>query len=374
MLTANTTFRAALSVCVVLGIALIFTAFVSSAYERERTKLGERHFRAGQALTRADDLKGAAEEFRKALLFAPDNREYRLSLATALFSDAKLDEAESHLEQLSQEDPTNGKINLLLARVALRQHHPNQAMESYQRAVYEYWPPDEYGERRAARWELIDLLASSGNHRDQLVGELLQLYGNLPPHSDQRLRVANLLLREHADAEAGHVFEEVLKDTPSQSADQAAKDSVVAHNGLAKIALNSGDFVSARHHLQRAQRFAPDDLSTAGQLQLINEIIDIAPELPNISSSERLRRSQNLLNRVAGDLQNCTLAGEQSESLAERLEALKQASKRKPNDESDQADLLQDAAQQLWRTRADFCGPNRAFDPAVEAVLPLLVQ
>ena len=91
-------------------------------------KLGNRHFRAGQALTKVNDLSGAAEEFRKSLLFAPDNRDYELSLARALVEGGRLAEAESHLEQLAQADPTNGQINLLLAQVALHQHHVHEAM------------------------------------------------------------------------------------------------------------------------------------------------------------------------------------------------------------------------------------------------------
>ena len=366
--------RATISVSIALVCAFVCTGFVNSAYEQERAKLGDRHFRSGQALTGANDLPGAAEEFRKALLFAPDNRDYRLSLATALVSGGKLEEAESHLEQLSQEDPTNGRINLLLARVALRQHHPTEAMESYQRAVYEYWPPDEFAQRRTARWELIDLLAANGKHRDQLVGELLQLYGNLPPHSDQRLRVASLLLKAGADAEAAHVFQEVLKDSANETAARAAQDLVSAHSGLANVAFRAGDFVEARHEYQRALRAAPDDLSTAAQLQLTNDIIDIAPQLPNISPTERLRRSQNLLNRVTAGLLSCALEGEEKDALQARLQNLNDAATHKRGDKDDEAALLQDAAQDLWKNHSSFCGTTKLSDRAVEAVLPRLGQ
>lgn len=325
-------------------------------------------------MTRADDLNGAAEEFRKALLFAPDNREYRLSLATALVSGGRLEEAESHLEQLSQEDPTNGRINLLLARVALRQHHPTEALESYQRAVYEYWPPDELNRRREARWELIDLLEETGKHRDQLVGELLQLYGNLPPHSDQRMKVGTMLLRAGADAEAAHVFRDVLKDSSGEPPAQAAKDMVGAYSGLAKIAFRSGDFIEARHDYQRALHVAPDDLATAAQLQFTNEIVDISPQLPNISPRERLRRSQNLLNRIEGDLQLCAGQATEKAALDDRLQSLKKPAGQKPTDQEDEAALLQQSAQSLWKDRATFCAPNHVSDPAVDAVLPRLGQ
>lgn len=353
---------------------LLLTGFVSSAYQRERAKLGDRHFRSGLSLTRANDISGAAEEFRKALLFAPDNSEYRLSLATALVSAGKLEEAEAHLEQLSQEDPTNGQINLLLARVALHQNRLNEAVASYQRAVYEYWPTTEFDKRREARWELIDLLMETGQHRDQVVGELLQLYGNLPPHSDQRLRVGNLLLKTGADAEAAHVFRDILKDTAAAAPAQVAKDSVSAYIGLAKIAFRSGEFIEARHDYQRAQRAAPDDLATTDELQFVNEVIDISPQLPNISPNERLRRSQNLFNRVAGDLQACATEPGRRALLDSRLQSLKTTADKERTDKEDEAALLQQNAQELWRERATFCGSNRAADHALDAVLPRLAQ
>ena len=368
----NSAIRTTASVCAVLLGAFVATGFVSSEYKQEQAKLGDRHFLAGRRLTAANDLAGAAEEFRKALLFEPDNQQYRLSLATALVSGNKLEEAESHLEQLSQEDPTNGQINLLLARVALQEHHLNEAMESYQRAVYEYWPPDELNARRQARWELIGLLEETGKNRDQLVGELLQLYGNLPPHSDQRMRVGAMLLRNGADAEAAHVFRDVLKDTDIQNGAEALVDRVGAHLGLARVAFRAGDFVEARHEYQRALREDPKDGEAAAALQLTNDIVDDSPQLPNISPNERLRRSQDLLNRVEKDLEQCAGGGDDDSPLGQRLAAIKKVTGQKLTDKDDAAAQFQQAAQDLWKDRGSFCSQMHGKDPVLEAVLPRL--
>jgi tetratricopeptide (TPR) repeat protein len=224
-------------------------------------------------------------------------------------------------------------------------------LESYQRAVYEYWPPSELSARRAARWQLISLLKQTGQSRDQLVGELLQLYGNLPPHSDQRMRVGSMLLEEGADAEAAHVFHDILSDASGRS-------EAGAYGGLARIAFRAGDFVEARHQYQHVLRIAPDDLATAEALRLTNEIVDIAPELPNISSAERLRRSQNLFNRVRRDLSQCMLPEDDE--------------KQKAGSSDDQAAELQQAAQDLWKNRSVICAGKSIGDPAVETVLPRL--
>jgi len=357
--------RVTASVCAALICAFAGTGFVTSAYEGERTKLGDRHFRSGQKLTGVNDLTGAAEEFRKALLFSPDMRDYRLALATALVSDGKLEEAQSHLEQLSEEDPTNGRINLLLARVARQEHHPSLAIESYQRAVYEYWPPDELSTRREARWELIDLLEQTGRNRDQLVGELLQLYANLPPQSSQRMKVGAALLRNGADSEAAHVFRDVLKDKASGS------EQMGAHLGLARVWFRAGDYIEARHEYQRILRGNAKDAEVISALQLTNDIIDISPQLPNISANERLHRSQSLLNRVEADIQHCAGTVDAQSPLAIRLHEIEQMEAQRLTDKDDAAARLQLAAQQLWKDRASFCGA-RVNDAAIEAVLPRL--
>ena len=146
-----------------LVLAFVVTGFASSAYRRERTTLGEAHFQEAQNLVNRGEVESALEEYRKALLFAPDRTEYRLALATTLINADQLNEARSHVEQLLQEDPTNGQLNLLLARIALKRHHLKDAVDDYQRAVYEYWPNSELPERRRARWELATLLNDTGD-------------------------------------------------------------------------------------------------------------------------------------------------------------------------------------------------------------------
>ncbi len=329
--------------------------------------MGVQHFLDGQKLGLANDLAGAAEEYRKALLFTPDSKQYRLALATALVNAGKLDEAESHLEQLLQEDPTNGQLNLLVARIAQRENHLNQAIDSYQRAVYEYWPPDELAQRRQARWDLIQLLEGQGaKRRNDLIGELLQLYGNLPPASDQRMRVGEMLLRNGADAEAASVFRDVLKSAPQDAG---------AHRGLALIEFRAGDYISARHDYQRALRSSPNDQDAERGLQLTNEIVDIAPELPNISAAERLRRSGNVLNRVRADLERCAGEVAPESPLAQRLDSIDKALKPgKKSDSEDEAAQMQTMAEDLWRDRAGLCSKGVVKDAAVEAVLPRLIH
>ena len=132
---------------------------------------------ATNRLENTGQLDAAVEEYRKALIFAPDDADYRISFASALIGSGRFEEAQSHIDQLLQEDPTNGALNRMQAYLAERQKRFPAAIDYYQRAVYEYWPPHKLQERARARWELISLLEKAGR-REEAIGELMTLYAN----------------------------------------------------------------------------------------------------------------------------------------------------------------------------------------------------
>ncbi len=386
MFLTQTTLRATVSVCALLVLAVVGTGFVSSAYKRERASLGQTHFERGQAFAAAGRTGQAIEEYRQALIYSPDETDYRLSLARALIGAKRLDEAQAHLEQLLQEDPTNGVINLLLARVAVQRNKIRLAIEYYQRGVYEYWPASEMPARRQARWELARLLNETGN-RSQYIAELMQLYSNAPSSDTKQIaEIGFLLLQTGASSEASEVFRDLAKNSPRDED---------ARRGLGEVDFSNGDYVAARHEFQRALRLAPTDQQSAESLALTNEVIDLDPGLAHISSAERLRRSANLLTRVLKDLQTCvplpqppnppqpvnptpgaasapaTPSSEPANPLQQRLDAARQLLSPGQHGAADDVALqLQDAAQQLWKDRATFCGKKEVSDRAVETVLP----
>ncbi|MBV9295005.1 MAG: tetratricopeptide repeat protein [Acidobacteriaceae bacterium] len=352
---AQTSLRAAVFVLLLLGVSFLITGFVTSAYKRERQFLGQTHYDQGQSLTKAGELADAVGEYRRALIFNSDSAEYRLSLATALLNTGRLDEAQAHLDQLLQEDPTNGVINLMLARLAMKRHHLQQATGYYQRAVYEYWPASSIGTRRQARWELVGLLEKTGR-RNEVVGELMQLYASAPPDPSERAKIGFLLLQYGATSEASQAFRDIVREAPQDGS---------AHRGLGDVYLSAGSFVSARHEFQRALRLDPNDGQSSDALALTNTIIDLDPALPGITSAERLRRSQNLLGRVVNQLQQCPEAG----ALQDRLDAARKMLEGKNSGDADVALALQNEGQQLWKDRAQFCGTTNISDRALEIVL-----
>jgi tetratricopeptide (TPR) repeat protein len=387
--------------------------------------MAERHYAQGQKLAARGDLNAAAEEYREALLFAPDNTEYRLALATILIDAGRLAEAQSHIEELLQENPTNGVINLLRARLAMKRNRLNLATQYYQRAVYEYWPASELPKRRQARWELVDLLARTGQ-RNALIAELIQLYSEGPHTPQEKAKIGALLLNNGAASEAMQVFRDLAKQSPNDPA---------AHIGLAQVYFAQGDFVSARHEYQRAARLDPHNHDITEALALTNEIIDMDPDLPTISLAERFRRSQNLLSRVLKDLRECPAAsvpvptpqvqpatpepstkkffeqlkdklasplrgkdtkttlgstaapaaGKQTgaspqptvapaSAMEQRLKAADNLQAIPPRTDQDSSSELQNTAEGLWQDRAQICGATPVNDRALETVMARLTH
>lgn len=355
MFLNKNTFRVTTSVSILLVLAFLVTGFINAAYRKEKVALGESHYSKGLRLEKTSDATGAVEEFRKALIYSPDKTEYRLSFAQALINEGRVDEAESHIDQLLQEDPTNGVLNLMRGRIAAKRGQTAQAVEFYERAVYEYWPPARAYERRQARWELIQLLEQT-NRREELIAELMTMYANAPNDANLRMRIGFELLKRSATAEGAQVFRDITRVTPRNSE---------AHRGLGEALMTGGDFVPARHELERALRLNPKDRSSAEGLALDNSIIDLDPELPGLTSADRYRRSLNLLRRVLNDLAPCE--GAAKDTRVVNAKAILDA---KSGHDPDIALQIERTAQQLWTASASLCGNGKPLvDEAVTKVL-----
>jgi Flp pilus assembly protein TadD len=355
LLFERTSFRSTGLVSALLVGTFALTGFCTSIYKHQRTNLGRRHYADGQRLETGGDVESAVEEYRRALIFAPDDTEYRISLASALISAGRFDEAESHIDQLLQDDPTNGVINRMRAHLAERQNHTAAAIDYYQRAVYEYWPQNRLPERARARWELISLLEKAGR-REEAVGELMTLYANTSISPDTKLDVGFALLRDSAPSEAAQVFREAARTAPKDSR---------PHRGLGQTYLASGEFVSARHEFERALKLDAQDKDAAKLLTLTNAIIDIDPDLPGLSSAERRRRSTNLLKRVVSLFRQCS-GGVGIDDRFARADNLLSGEKVKS---SDIAFEMQNLAKQLWKDQTSICPDSPPSDQAVWRVM-----
>jgi tetratricopeptide (TPR) repeat protein len=331
------------------------TGFCTSFYKHQRTNLGKHHYAEGQRLESSGELDAAVEEYRRALIFAPDDTDYRVSFASALMGAGRFEEAQSHIEQLLQEDPTNGALNRMRAYLAERQKRTGAAIEYYQRAVYEYWPPNRLAERAQARWDLINLLEKTGR-REEAIGELMTLYANTSIGPSGKLDIGFALLHNGAISEAAQVFREASKNVPKDSR---------PHRGLGEAYLASGEFVSARHEFERALKLDPQDKQATTSLAVTNSAIDMDPDLPAVGTAERYRRSANLLKRVVALLRQCS-GGMGADDRLTAADNLLQNAKAKS---SDSAVEMQDLAKQLWKDQTSMCPDSPSNDPAVTRVM-----
>jgi tetratricopeptide (TPR) repeat protein len=345
-------------------LAFAGTGFLSSAYRKARENQSGRHYALGEALTSAGNVEGAAEEYRKALLFLPDEQDYRLSLSIALIELGKTDEAESHLQELLEEDPTNGIINLMLARVAERRNKPTQAIEYFQRAVYGYWPRGKLAARHAARWELVVLLEKQ-DRRNEVVGELMQLYANAAKDPKEKSDIGFRLLKYGATSDAINVFRDLVRDSPKY---------VEAYHGLGEAYLESADYLGARREFQRAAHLDPKDRDNLQQLSLVNAILELDPMLPGLRSAERVRKTRALLSRILDDLAACSGGAPPADPLKQNLGNAKKLLASNYSDADVFAAQLQDTSVRLWKNRASYCGKNPAHDEAVETVFARMTQ
>src|ERR1700733_10954449 len=184
-----------LALLAVLGVMFFLAvAGLSRAYHAQRAALGDRWFSRGVTDLNARRFDSAVTEFRAALLYAPDNYDYRLNLAEALIGVKRTSEAYSYLVNLWDRQPENGVINLELARIAAQRGQTQQALRYYHNAIYAVWPGDQEVKRRDTRLELIEYLLSI-NANAQAQSELIALEENLGEDPAQQKRVGDLFLR-----------------------------------------------------------------------------------------------------------------------------------------------------------------------------------
>ena len=334
------------------------------AYTSARAALAETYFQEGRDLSAEGRYELAIDQYRRAISFSPSDSQYRLQLAQALVQTGRLAEAEAHLDELHDEDPTDAVVNLALARIYARENDVNDAVTWYHRAIYGFWSDKPQQSRINARWELIQFLAAH-NERRQVIAELLQLFGEAPDDARMRLKIGRMLLSFGAAANAEEVFRDVVNTNPR---------FVDGWSALADAEMGESKYAEARNSLRRAWRLAPHDSGIWSRLETVNQILALDPTLPTLTSAERFSRSRELLERCLAVIQECsasqkkTIPAPQLADIA-GAQAFLQPKKRAPAE--GQTPQALDLAVQLWQDGTQLCG-SAPGDPALAAVLAML--
>lgn len=348
--------RLAISALIVT-LALLSGATVSlrSVHEHVREARVRDHVERGQRAVAGQRLDAAVTEFRAALALDRDNVTAHRALTLALLSLDRLDEGESHLEELLRQHPTDGVLNRAAARIHAKRGRAVAARSAYQRAIYGEWTGDVVAERNRTRFELIDYLTSIGA-RDEVLPEVLRLRTELPSGRTVSARRA-------ADLLVGFGAADLAIETLRTTALAMPKDvELLAH--LARLQSDAGLVQDAAATLRRAVSLEPARADLDEQLRVVTRVLALDPTLPRLGLVTRTRRARLLLEQVVEGTRPCE--GDPT-VRALRLDAERRLRSRQRAD-AEAADEELAAAGRLW-SAAPACQAGSIEARAIGQVL-----
>lgn len=334
----------------IAGLILVDTA-LARVDIRGRKVSAAREFAVGQQLMERSDVHGAIEHLRAAATLDGDNTAYATALADAILTDGRPRDAELLLGPLLERNPTDGAANLAMARVLVKEGKIEPAKSYYHRAIYGVWPRRGDDGRTTARFELIDLLAST-DARQELLAELLPIQDDSTNSLAQRKRIAHLFVVAGSPSRAVTIYRDVLR--------RDARDAD-AYLGLADAALSVGDFSTAMADLLAAQKLSPQDSARIQtRISVTDSVIALDPTQRGLSLAEQYRRSRNLVQLTLASLRKClrTQAPDVAAAVDTAGASLVASAGAAGQAQSiDQTLLL---AEQLWSMRRGRCSAERA--------------
>lgn len=248
--------------------AFLVLDFALARIERDATRRHAQDLYAqGLSSLRAGDIPAANDRLASAVSLERDDIPYALALAEAVAAEGRSADAERQLADLLVRAPNSGAVNLVMAHLLAAGRRRNDAKEFFHRAIYGRWGSDSIAERRNARFELIDLLAS-GHAQAELLAELLPLEASQADSTLFLRRVAPLYLRAGSPLRAADAFRHLLTRAP---------DDADAHAGLGEAALSLGEFQVARNAFAAAKVLRPADSSFAVRFRLADTLRPLDP-------------------------------------------------------------------------------------------------
>lgn len=304
--------REVLVLATLLAITVAAFAGVTGLMHRFKSwqsKLAARRYERGQESLRAGQPAQAAQEFRSALHFNPDDPAALLSLAESLIAENRLDEAEAYFLNLWDRQPQDATVNLQLARLAARRHMLPQALRYYHNAIYGIWENNPVERRIAARLELVNFLLQQ-NSDTQAESELIAMEPGLSPDASLHVKVADLFMRIPDYRNAFREYVQALK---------ISRNSQAAAAGAGETAFNLGEYRTAVLYLEAASARSHDDQHSRALLETARLVLEVDPFLRHLSGLDRrdriLKAYRVAVKRLAGCIKS---RGESTPPVAPR--------------------------------------------------------
>lgn len=310
---------------IVLAVTLLLifagfglTQYLVNLHRDSESSLATRWFNRGEQAMQAHLPATAADCYRTALSYDPENWQYRLHLAEALLADNRLVEARAHLSSLWEEEPADGEINLTLARLYVRRGDYSKAVRYYSDAINGVWDEEPRAHRIAARFELANFLLQQHNLA-QAQAELVAIQADGPANPADQLLLGNLLLQVHEPQRAIQAFDAVL---------QSDSNSAQAWLGKAQASLVLADYKEAEHAITIAVDRDPKLDDARQQLEVVRELLRLDPALRGLSLAERSQRVAEAFELAMKRINSCasqqeiTLTSQNSSASAQLAESV----------------------------------------------------
>ncbi len=280
---------------VILGALFVATGFAAKFYHAKEAALAKDWFGRGEAALKADRARRAVEDFRTALVYARDNRQYQLRLAEALAATGQYDGALTYLQSLWEQEPGDSIINLQLARLYRKMDDMPNAIRFYHNAIYGVWRSNHAGQRRAVRLELCKFLVAQ-RFNNQADSEIIALVADLPRTSPDHLEAGRLFMAVKDYPKAAGEFVDVIHVDP-KNAD--------AWQGAGEAAFQLGRYVEAINYFQGAQRAGANDPAMTRMLDISRMVRDYDPFEARLSETARATRGVEVFNLALSRLTGC---------------------------------------------------------------------
>jgi tetratricopeptide (TPR) repeat protein len=338
----------------------IGTLRLAQSNRRIQRNVAASWFRKGQERLAQGDANAAVTAFRKAIANDRNSLVFLRSLATALESAGRDDEAEQLLLQLRERLPEDPEVNLELARISAKRRNVSDAIRYYHNALYGIWTGDKVDERRwDVRRELIKFLLQQQD-RDQALAEILALASHLPDTAAAHNELGQLFLKAGDAQHALEDFNVALRHN---------KQDRVALVGAGQAAFQLGQYTRARRYLSAVPALDPNDRD---MLNVATLVLESDPLEPRLSYEERNKRVISGLDQARAGVQACLSrqhAPADHDALAalqSKLEAQKQLLsplrlRKKPDLVFSTLDLIAQAETGI----AKACGPLQGRDKAL---------
>jgi CIC family chloride channel protein len=349
-----------------LLVLVFLIGFIHRFYVSQRGERAEQFFKTGSELLAQGREPEAVEQFRNALSIAPANQQYRLSLGLTLIKMGHPEEGAVYLNEVLKRDPNNGEAELGLARAAVARGKTSEAITDYHRAIYASWPPGEDNNRLQARFELADYLKRSGLQKEA-VAELLAALEQARDNYSARKRIGTLLLQYGAPQQAADVFSDILRGNNRDG-------EVWASLGTAELALE--DYDAALNAFRNATGLDPANEQARRQLDMVERVLALDPNLGGLRTSARYERSIEILGGALTMQEQCVAAARPSTSNTDPslADAARQQLAHRPrrSEMDDAIDMNIDLAVRLWKAAKTFCPSQQQKDEALDRVLSRL--